>query len=170
MSIDYEFYLDTPFPEPLLANIEFVEKSRNEKLIRGTSHGKRLSVVLLKEPAEDSFTREELRFAPACQILLSPDIERYDESMDALIDFINCSIPYATKVKVYLNNELLLLSKDENQTLLLTTGNDWWAKYIEHINFQYVTGSPTSYFMATTTAFPLILLASLMQKTTCETR
>lgn len=140
MSVDYEIYLDTPTPESLLADIDFVEESSSEKLIRGTSHGKCLSVVLLKEPAEDSFTREELHFAPACQILLSPDIERYDESMDALIDFINRSVPCATKVKIYLNNELLLLSKDERQTLLFTAGSDWWNEHIGMVNFRYITG------------------------------
>lgn len=140
MSVDYQIYLDAPPPESLLADIDFVEESRTEKLIRGTSHGKLLSVVLLKEPAEDSFTRKELHFAPACQILLSPNIERYDESMDAFIDFINRSVPCVTKVKIYLNNGLLLLSKDEKQILLFTAGSDWWNEHIGMVNFRYVTG------------------------------
>ena len=50
---------------------------------------------LVKNPAPDEFSREELQFSPTCQLILSPDLGNYEQSMSALIATINQFVPVA---------------------------------------------------------------------------
>lgn len=137
MSIDYQIYLDATIPEQILEKLGLGSDSENEAIVRGIMGDEDLFTYLVRNPAENSFTREELKFAPSCKLILSPNLERYESSMQSLIAVLNAIIPIANTALFYMNNELLLLNKNSYQILLHTKDNDWWNENIQHITFDY---------------------------------
>jgi hypothetical protein len=137
MSIDYQIYLDAPIPEQILVELGLISDAENEAIVRGTMGDEDLFTYLVRNPGEDSFTREELKFAPVCKLILSPNLDHYENGMQSLIAVLNAIVPIANTALLYMNNELLLLNKNSYQTLLHTEGNDWWDEHIPHITFSY---------------------------------
>lgn len=137
MSIDYQLYLDTPIPAPLLNVLGFGAQETTESVSRGIMGDEELFTYLVHNPDEDSFTREELKFPHSCRLILSPNIERYESSMKRLVEALNTVIPTTSTARFYMHNELLLLSKNRDQTVLHTTDSEWWVEHIKHISFPY---------------------------------
>ncbi|MGE8361982.1 hypothetical protein [Pseudomonas sp.] len=138
MSIDYEIYLDTPLPEPLLAALGFREPIGKDPVARGVMGNEDMFTYWISDVTEDSFTREELKFLPACKLILSLNLERYEPSIAALIRVLNLLIPCTGRARFYLHNELLLLSKGADETVLYSQGSDWWDERVQHIRFPFI--------------------------------
>jgi len=137
MSIDYQFYL-APLPyTSVMTSIDFRTLGDREHVVQGEIGNSGLMACLVKNPAPDEFSREELQFSPTCQLILSPDLGNYEHSMSALIATINQLVPVAKASALYMNNELLLLDKLDNQTTLYTSDKDWWDEHIENIRFPH---------------------------------
>ncbi|MDH1214515.1 hypothetical protein N5C38_26250, partial [Pseudomonas chengduensis] len=81
MSIDYQFYL-APLPyTSVMTSIDFRTLGDREHVVQGEIGNSGLMACLVKNPAPDEFSREELQFSPTCQLILSPDLGNYEQSM-----------------------------------------------------------------------------------------
>lgn len=137
MSIDYQFYL-APLPyTSVMASIDFKTLADKEHVVQGEIGNSDLMACLVKKPTPDQFSKDELQFNPTCQLILSPNLDNYERSMRALIATINQLTPVTKAAALYMNNELLLLDKLNNQITLYTSDKDWWDEQIENIRFPH---------------------------------
>lgn len=137
MSIDYEIHLDTPLSFQLLESIDFREHSKNGNVIQGTVGNNGLSAYIIASPEIGARAQREREPNLPLQLILSPNVEKYEESMSDLIEIINAIIPTTNRASLHMNNELLLLDKAGENTTLYTSNNDWWNEYIKDIKLPY---------------------------------
>ncbi|MDW6001946.1 SitI3 family protein [Vibrio mangrovi] len=138
MSVDYELYLSVDMTESMLNDFGFVETQPEENgVIQGHAFDGKLAFIMAKSHLDDSFIREEVGFLPVVKIILSPDLEQYDESMTSIIRVLNCCVELNDSVKFYQNNEVLLLEKKDGTTVLYNGEYGWWEAHQSMLTFHY---------------------------------
>ncbi|WNJ94243.1 SitI3 family protein [Vibrio ruber] len=138
MSVDYELYLSVDMTESMLNDFGFVETQPEENgVIQGYAFDGKLLFIMSKSHLDDSFIRDEVGFLPAVKIILSPDLEQYDESMTSIIRILNGCVELSDSVKFYQNNEVLLLEKKDEKTVLYNGEYDWWEEHQAMLTFHY---------------------------------
>lgn len=138
MSIDYIFYLSDDTPETMLCLHDFIEISRAGTIIRGTAFKEALDIVVAHVIPDESFIREELDFKPSTKLIATIDLDRYEESIQAIIKLTNCLVKSHPKARLYLNNESLLLSKNSNGITLHSGDASFWDEYLGLVGFPYL--------------------------------
>jgi hypothetical protein len=137
MSVDYEIYLSDDISQDLLLDFRFIEESRSNGIVRGSAFDGVLLFFIAKGELSDSFIREEVGFDPKVKLILSPDLDRYDESLNAIIKVINACVAFCEVIKFYQNNEILLLEKGEKSVTLYTNETSWWDDYLKSLEFDF---------------------------------
>jgi hypothetical protein len=137
MSVDYEIYLSENLSQEVLSDFGFVEESRTDEIIRGYAFDGDLLFVIAKCSSSDGFIREEVGFGPRIKLILSPELDNYDESMNATIKVINVCIDKINSIKFYQNNEVLLLEKKDKKIILYNHETSWWNHYFNILEFDF---------------------------------
>ena len=138
MSVDYEIYMSNKFPLSRADEFNFFHESADDGVVRGYIFSGLLFFAIAENHPEDAFVREEVGFLPVSRLILSPELNDYENSMRVLMKVISVCVEVAEKVKVYQNNEFLLLEKTAKEVVIFNKKGGWWGEYLQLLKFDYV--------------------------------
>jgi hypothetical protein len=138
MSIDYEIYMGNKFPENRIQDFSFIKESIANGILRGPAFGGLLFLVIAENRPADSFVREEVGFQVLSKLILSPDLDDYESSMAALVQVVSTCVEVSDRIKLYQNNELLLLEKKDGEVVVYNRNGEWHEEHLKLLKFDYV--------------------------------
>lgn len=132
MSMDYQIYLNKELSTSFAERFEFVADDSDENILRGVIFNGSVEFIMIPTLSKDDFLPEEMGCDVKAKIILSPNIDRYDESMAGIIRVLSACVSNFSFVRFYQENERLLLEKKKE---IIIFNEDWWEYWLDEIDF-----------------------------------